>query len=651
MGLLHEFAKQGSVAEMRFLLDNTDISSLSNAVKALDENGDTPLLLAVKHNQPLIIPELLRADFHIDGTGRRCMTPLSLAALKGHVAVAQVLISERANIQARCEHTGYRGYTPLLFAAREPSNRPLVDLLLAAGAHPTATADDNSNLLIMATRNRDIELMKIALQAGVPANSRVDIKNSYIKDGPWSAINLAAEWRDTQGVELLLSYGASVHPRDLDVDSPLTLAARKKNIEIMQILLNAGAAIDWQRQHQGPTALFEAAWRGRHAIVDFLLSQGARLNVHATLVIDPGQPAAHLLPLHAAAVGGSNAVIDLLIEAGADIEGGFGFNYTPLHMAVVYQRPTAVRKLLERGAQVNPRCQHMLPSSFITRGVTPLHIASALGDTEIATILISARAELERRTEPRDRLHIGDTPLHVAINAGQMHVLHGLISSGADINSYSNNGPPISAACALGNIDACALLISAGANVNLASSRPNHDLPLHYAVTCPIKDRVFKLIDLLLGAGADIEGVNHRGETPLHVAAGFWNSPVVDYLLVQRANPLNRNINGATPLELALSNMRMFHERRSLMNYYEIAAALMAAGETNWSCVPKPCPGLETIIYPIWYAAPEELPRFFVRLEQPVKERLQMALRVMNRYLPGREDLRFCILSDAFLTT
>lgn len=55
-------------------------------------------------------------------------------------------------------------------------------------------------------------------------------------------------------------------------------------------------------------------------------------------------------------------IIEYVLDCGADIEAQDDHGYTPLHLAVKYKLPFAVRELVKRGASTTGRNNHgMLP--------------------------------------------------------------------------------------------------------------------------------------------------------------------------------------------------------------------------------------------------------------------------------------------------
>jgi ankyrin repeat protein len=113
------------------------------------------------------------------------------------------------------------------------------------------------------------------------------------------------------------------------------------------------------------TAVEAAAQVGNKPILELLIARGAPVDfftacvlgraeqVAAELVDDPGLANArgvHELPaLYFAAIGGSTAIADLLLAAGADVNAR-AEAAAPIHGAVMGEREEMVRLLLEKGA-------------------------------------------------------------------------------------------------------------------------------------------------------------------------------------------------------------------------------------------------------------------------------------------------------------
>ncbi len=100
----------------------------------------------------------------------------------------------------------------------------------------------------------------------------------------------------------------SVDAPDKDGDSPLVLAARCDNAEVAQILIKAGAKVNYQNP-TGSTPLMSAAARGSTKALKILLNSGADVNISDRY----GQSA-----LFSALFNGQTDAAKILLEAGAN---------------------------------------------------------------------------------------------------------------------------------------------------------------------------------------------------------------------------------------------------------------------------------------------------------------------------------------------
>ncbi len=127
-----------------------------------------------------------------------------------------------------------------------------------------------------------------------------------------------------------------------------------------------------------------------------------------------------------------------------------------------------------------------------------------------------------------------------------------LLDSGANVNAEEPQGHGLlyRAANSEGpgseaeGRDVVELLIQWGAEVNRQSG-PGKSTPLHMAAR---RGHVF-LADILLGAGADIESKDSKGETPLRRAVNCQQESMVHFLLSRGANPQSQDKNGRTPFD------------------------------------------------------------------------------------------------------
>jgi len=123
-------------------------------------------------------------------------------------------------------------------------------------------------------------------------------------------------------------------------------AAEKGEVEEVTRLLNNGELVDVGDLWTGWTPLHVAAEGGREAVVEVLL----RHNADSSLVTDTGYTALHL-----AASGGHTKVCQMLIQAGAPLDQvtEAGLRGAPIHYAAGKGILPVVEELLLAGAQVD----------------------------------------------------------------------------------------------------------------------------------------------------------------------------------------------------------------------------------------------------------------------------------------------------------
>lgn len=249
-------------------------------------------------------------------------------------------------------------------------------------------------------------------------------------------------------------------------------------------------------------------------------------------------------PLHYAASKGSVEALSLLLKAGAMIDVQDFNEMYPLSLAIYGKHIEAVRLLVKSGAKINKPGFNKL---------TALHMAVEKDiNPHIALHLIQAGANVNAVDEG------GNTPLHYAVEIKNIEIVKAMIKAGADVeieNGEQNTALMI--AVAGDDLQMIQLLISSGAVVKTSGSKKNHEV-LH---TAAYHSNNLETVKLLLKAGANVNGRDDVGNTPLIYAAWRANSKntgaekmpeLITLLLSAGADPNAKSERGTTPMSVVI---------------------------------------------------------------------------------------------------
>jgi ankyrin repeat protein len=247
--------------------------------------GLTPLLQAVRSKSKEAVNALLRAGAKAE-LGDSEGTPLRVAVLLGSEEIALALLKAGASPQQA-------GSGPLVLEAALRRLPGLARALAAAGADVNATDTDGRTALLTAIDHNDEELVKGLLADGAKpeqagplriAPLEVAVEKNYTgmvkalleaagkaetRLALEPALTMAVEKTNTALVEALIAAGADVNIADADGRTPLIKAALKDNVEVMAMLVKAGARVDAD-DRRGMRAYDHAVTAGKNLSKEFL---------------------------------------------------------------------------------------------------------------------------------------------------------------------------------------------------------------------------------------------------------------------------------------------------------------------------------------------------------------------------------------------
>ncbi|KAF9885377.1 hypothetical protein FE257_012995 [Aspergillus nanangensis] len=373
-----------------------------------------------------------------------------------------------------------------------------------------------------------------------------------------TALHWAAKNGQQQAVQVLSNEGLDVNARNVEFESPLHYAAVQASEGLVRFLVSVGSQIE-ARNSAGETPLLVAARSMNVGALKGLLGSGANPNasddmdrnaLHVTITTSEKECA---------------EVVRLLLLHGVDFRLCDAHNMTPLHYAVAKGTPRLVDIFLEAGADINmgisrkfdkntphPICTKAGLSSIALKandhepdGLTPLHFAARAGNWRMTEYL------LRKGANANTRCYCQDTPLHVAIRRGLLDEQRDCMRSMDQISlpmhdAWTNDRWHVEVVCdlisdyesedadeimnyvneqRLGVVNS--LLESPKIEVNAENIQ--QDCPLHLVRYSD--PNATAIVSNLLDMGADVFARDGKGRSILHLACKANACSIVDDLL------------------------------------------------------------------------------------------------------------------------
>jgi ankyrin repeat protein/S1-C subfamily serine protease len=440
---LHYAAEAGSAEMLRLLADS------GLYVNLRDDDSDTPLHKAAERGQVSAVEALLSLKADLNAEGDDFKTPLYVAAEQGKSDVVKLLLANGAD-----PNKFVKGRVNALAVAAERIDVESVKALVAAHADIGESLNRLLDSSVCRRRDRPNDcLERSELGARILIDGGADLRVK-IRDGR-QPLHFAAANGLANTVTLLVERGAPLTTgTEGENVPPLQLAAEEGHVEVVRRLITAKAPLN-QQDAGGRTALYRAVDKKLVNVVNVLLQAGADPNI--------GNKVYHDTPVLEAA-SSSEDILALLLKAGGNPNSGFAeTRVTALHRAARERNAEAVRLLLQAGAT----------ASADNDGSWPLHAAiqssgSDEGDKRqlaIIELLVKSGSPVDAADDERA------TPLHKAADRGNAAAVKTLLSANARVNAVDKCGltplghvlnQPEELALAVAE-----LLLNAGADINV----------------------------------------------------------------------------------------------------------------------------------------------------------------------------------------
>ena len=537
MTALQAAARAGSckvVQEM--LVSGSEINAVANPI-----GGRTALQAAAESGNVELAKILIEAGANVNAdasliNGRTC---LQAAAEHKHVDMVLMLLNAGADVNGSAAETS-GGLTAVQAALwpfddnyeesyikdddKEPDvsrneqyQDTILQALLDAGADLTALSSPQGSMIpiVVAVDAGRPELVRLCLHGGADPNMSVGWK---------TALGAAVNLESAELVILLIERGADVNAccemyyptppyGSLRLWSALHVAAAKGNIDIANILLQAGAAINMLHESKTSSSVLQCAIASNSVrMVQFLLNNGA--SFHA---LGPEWCPSNWAVLHGF-VGGMQ-ILNALAVAGED------FKWIAQTCELDFDRQD-MQKLLDSGSLMYWTAEqkgYLLQQAGIKQGYSDLiqGMLDAGADVNTPPVYSYGRTALQRAAEQ-----------------GYTDVITLLLSHGADVNAPAARSGGIIAlqgAALNGNLKIVLTLLQAGAEINAAPAVTCGRTALQAAAEHGRLD----IVSLLLENDHDMEEMTLRCEDAADLAEGEGHKVIAQILREYKAGQIS----------------------------------------------------------------------------------------------------------------
>jgi len=399
-------------------------------------------------------------------SGGLAYAPFFSAIKKGNLEAVEKMLER--GLDPNCYSFGKAA----LHVAVETSTPAVVEMLLRNGANieiPMKAANKNTPL-DQAIVTKKPEMIKLLIRYGA--------QSDQVKNNGWSSMHQAAVMGHSDVIFAMLQADAKPDALTTDGRTPLYLAIEREQLDVVKV---------------------------------FTQAKSINQVIHRQFVSD----GLGYTPLYLAATKGNVAIIQALVDAGADIEGRITTGWTPLAAAILEGHETAVDYLVQSGANIDKALCGQWKN-------TPLHVAASAKQPSknICEILLRSGANPNKQNKE------GYTPIMLAAQRGRNDVIKTFIRYGATPNVYDATGKtPLLHAIEAENIETVKLLLSVGGRHDLKNMKTG-EYPLHTAIR--LGD--LSTVQALVQSGASLKSCNESGQDALTCAKYYQNRSIQDVL-------------------------------------------------------------------------------------------------------------------------
>jgi len=339
----------------------------------------------------------------------------------------------------------------------------------------------------------------------------------------------AAATNDVPSINILLEKGISVDSQTKNGETPLHFATLNGAFDAAFALISARASVHIKTKHFLETPLHFAVEQGSETLVKLLLDAGSDPNA---------KDSSEESPIFTCIRWCQPKIIPILVNHGARINDLNNQHRSPLHLAVSFQSPVLVKALIEAGETTE------------VSGV-PLKIIQSLAYPKELTLPMDTDLKTPITSRPRNTESI----LFDLISVNSAGDLSRALSreNSKDFTNSFNKESLLHYASSIGASECVLELLKAGANVNIQTEY-DRESALHIAV----REGYFDIFHFLLQYGANIDIENVEGETPLFLAVKQERIEFLRCLTRRKSNVNHLNHEQLSPIDFAVMTNNLF---------------------------------------------------------------------------------------------
>lgn len=501
-----------------------------NFIHALegDDENNSLWFGAARKNSPEELKRLVKEGQIIDQVDSAGRTALFAAIESKSTEAVDWLLANKANPN----HRDKFGDTPA-FAAARTGNKPVLKKILAAGGQVDHVLGNGDNLWHYIIRLQQPQMASILMQHKTPVNQQ-NI------DG-WTPLDMAEYKGDKSIIQLLKQKGAThgkgwTNTNTILSVTPETFFETKKGVrevslaELAKVMFSGNVTLTQKIVDDQPALLNQIMPDGSHLLLLAVNAKNADMvNVFLQRKADVNQPGAGgITALHSAARQNDSAMIQVLLDAGAD----------PLQMDDNQMDAIGWAIQSEHSESALLLLQYVKENRKLSKASRYLLLSAK---ANLADVAVSLSKETKLHAVSDD---LGRSAIWYAAYNNNPELIKRL-SRVVKTQSADNQGKTPFFVAVERNCYECAVLLFPANDVNLKTQ--SGDTPLIAAAATGNA----KLVQWLISKGVDVELRNELGNTALIVATEHEDMNIVKLLVGEKAKPGRKNKLGISALDVA----------------------------------------------------------------------------------------------------